>query len=272
MRAVARQVADSLGRSSRLVRTLQPLYQRMLMMRYRGTGIPWSLNGMPCRIDADQRGEMGQSYDAAVAAWLRERVQPGQVAWNVGANVGVYVLQLAHWVGPAGRVVAIEPNPAARAVLERHLAYNGLTERVDVVGAAAGDSPGTATLWAAGSDGMCTIGAANPAVAARAQPVTAPVTTIDALVDAGLPRPDWILMDVEGYELHALRGAERTLARGPGSPRVVVELHPRMWAQHGESAATLDALLARHGRRVVQLRGDGDVHESHMIVALEPVG
>ena len=265
-----RRTADLLGRDNRIVRGMRPLYQQALELAYRGRGMPWSINGVRCRIEPGQRGEMGQRYDAGVAAWLRERVRPGDVAWNVGANVGVYVLQLADMVGPRGHVVAVEPNPAARAILQRHLAYNGLAGRVTVVASAVGAASGQATLYAAGSDGMSALAAPNPVVAASVVPVTVPVTTLDALAAAGLPEPHWIVMDIEGFELAALSGGRELLARRGDALGIVVELHPDLWPHAGTSQQVLDALLAETNRTVQRVRSEEDPGVSHPIVALEP--
>ena len=64
------------------------------------------------------------------AAALLAHVRRGDTVWNVGANVGVYTLQLAHMVGDTGRVVAFEPNPRTIAVLRRNVALNGYEDRV----------------------------------------------------------------------------------------------------------------------------------------------
>src|SRR5690606_33016738 len=96
-------------------------------------GIEWELNGETYRIDPAYRGQVGHRYDAEIADSLRARLRPGQVCFNVGANIGVYALQLSRWLGPGGRVVAFEPNPAAEAVLRRHIEINGLGGQVDVV-------------------------------------------------------------------------------------------------------------------------------------------
>ncbi len=101
-------------------------------------GIARTVNGIPLRVDPVGRHVFTPIYDEGAAACLRDHLREGMEAWNVGANIGVYALQLAHRVGAAGRVVAFEPNPAARAVLARNLAHNSLQSRVEVVPAAVG--------------------------------------------------------------------------------------------------------------------------------------
>src|SRR5206468_7066765 len=103
-------------------------------------GLLAALNRLPVgeravRVDGDRLYAASPDRLLAALAWktgLRERaerrliareVKPGMVAVDVGANLGVHTLALARAVGPAGRVHALEPDPAnfrllARAVTE----------------------------------------------------------------------------------------------------------------------------------------------------------
>jgi hypothetical protein len=60
-----------------------------------------------------------------------------------------------------------------------------------------------------------------------------PMVTLDEIADRLGLTPDWIRMDVQGFELSVLRGARRILAR-PGTPvRIVAEMHPVIWSLNG---------------------------------------
>ena len=119
-------------------------------------GAARTVNGIALRVDPVGRHTFTPIYDAGATAYLRQHLAEGMQAWTVGANVGVYTLQLAHWVGSTGHVVAFEPNPAARAVLTRNVALNGLPGRVEIVPsrwvarrATSPSSPPVRTAWAA---------------------------------------------------------------------------------------------------------------------------
>ena len=159
-------------------------------------------------------------------------------AWNVGANIGVYALQLAHLVGAAGRVVAFEPNPAAREVLVRNIARNSLQSRVEVVPSAVGSAPGTVDFYTSGADGMGRAGRPNPRLSATDR-IEVPVTTLDAFASARGRLPDLVVMDIEGWEIAALEGARSHLGR----TRFIVELHPDAWQWSGHTRADLEGLL-----------------------------
>ena len=79
-------------------------------------------------------------------AWLERSVRPGDVVWDVGANVGVYALLAARLLGEEGEVVAVEPGYASFAALCDNVLLNGLEKRVMPLPLVLGESCRTATL------------------------------------------------------------------------------------------------------------------------------
>jgi FkbM family methyltransferase len=267
----ARAVADLVGRETRLIQALRPAYEQLLEWTTQGRGLRWRINGVPCRIDPRLRDRVAREYEAEVAEFLASHVRPGDLSLNVGANVGAYVLQLAHWSRPDGRIIAFEPNPAAAELLDRHLRFNDLAGRVEVVRFAVGAERGTAVLYAAGADGRARLDEPNPELAGHAKPVSVPVTTIDSFCRERGLRPDWIIIDIEGFEITALRGGRQTLAASP-RPGVVVEMHPSAWQLSGTTRAAAETLLQELRLIPVPLTGQADPLAQHGIVHLAPVG
>ena len=209
-------------------RAREPLVRALLARR----GAARTVNGIPLRVDPVGRHVFTPIYDEGVAAYLRTHLREGMEAWNVGANIGVYALQLAHLVGAAGRVVAFEPNPAAREVLGRNIGRNSLQSRVEVVPSAVGSAPGTVDFYTSGADGMGRAGRPNPQLSATDR-IEVPVTTLDAFASARGRLPDLVVMDIEGWEIAALEGARSHLGR----TRFIVELHPDAWQWSGHTRA-----------------------------------
>jgi FkbM family methyltransferase len=265
----ARRVSGALGRESRLVRSLRPAYERLLDASTRGRGIPWEINGVEYRIDPRYRHRLGQKYDAPVAEFMRERIRPGALCLDVGANVGVYVLQFAHWAGASGRVVAFEPNPGAREVLSKHIRLNGLGSRVEVVPAAVGAKMGDAILFASGADGMSRLGEANELIADTVEEISVPVVTLDNFCESRGLEPDWLLMDIEGFEIAALEGARKIIESRGAELNVVVEMHPGAWESAGTTREAAQELLDEFGLRAVPLTGQRDALGDHGLVYLE---
>jgi FkbM family methyltransferase len=156
-------------------------------------------------------------------------VQRGNLAVDVGANVGIYTYALSR----AGAVVeAFEPQPACTDVLD---AYAGSHAGIHVHHVALGAEPGTATLHVPIDGTRLRAGSAS-LLAGHATSVQQAVTvrTLDsyALDDVAL-----IKIDVEGFELEVLAGAGSTLARS--RPLLLVEIEQRH--HHGP----IDGALAR---------------------------
>jgi len=168
-------------------------------------------------------------------AMLRSLVRPGDVVYDVGANLGLYARYLVSTLH-AGRVVSFEPVADNRALLAANLRLGGIEDRVTVMPMALGDEDGEAEFQvddmqsASGTlskvtGGAACVGRQNLGLG----PLTArvPVRRLDTLMAErdrnGLPLPDVIKIDVEGAEGLLLRGAADLLREH--RPRLLVELH-----------------------------------------------
>jgi FkbM family methyltransferase len=248
-----------------LRRWLDDLRESAIRTAMSGRGLSRVVNGLPLRVDPVGRQTFTPTYDAGATDYLRRELREGMEAWNVGANVGVYTLQLAHWVGATGRVVAFEPNPEARAVLIRNVALNSLQARVEIVASAVGEAPGSVDFFTSGADGMGRAGQANPLLAGTRR-IQVPVTALDQFATARGRKPALVVMDIEGWEIAALRGARSLLA----STRFIVELHPDAWKWSGHTRADLEAILDEAGLDASPVSGQADPLADHGQVVLQP--
>ena len=80
-----------------------------------------------------------QTFDTA----MFEAIKPGDVIWDVGANVGYYTRKFSDSVGSAGQVFAFEPFPATAARLRAELTG---VETVTVLPVALGAETGTVSM------------------------------------------------------------------------------------------------------------------------------
>jgi FkbM family methyltransferase len=254
---LARAASGAIGRESWLIRQLRPAYESTLQILSGERGVPWEINGVPFRIDPRYRNQLGKNYEADVARFLSERIEPGAICFDVGANVGAYVLQLAHWTGPTGRVVGFEPNPLAVEVLSDHVQFNGLEPIVSIEKIAVGSSSGTMTMYCSAADGMSRLAEQNSLLDSAVR-ITVPVVTIDDFCARTGLEHDWILIDIEGFELAALRGAAHTIERCRGSLGLVVEIHPALWASAATTRSDIERFLTETGLRAIPLNGQRD--------------
>jgi FkbM family methyltransferase len=264
---LARAASGAIGRESWLIRQLRPVYESTLQVLGGDHGVPWEINGVPFRIDPRYRSQMGENYEADVARFLSERIKPGAVCFDVGANVGAYVLQLAHWTGPTGKVVGFEPNPRAAEVLATHVQFNRFERIVAIEQAAVGSSSGTTTMYCSAADGMSRMAEQNRLLDSTEQ-ITVPVTTIDQYCARTGTEPDWILIDIEGFELEALRGAAATIERRRERLGLIVEIHPALWASAATDRADVERFLTEKRLRPIPLTGQRDPLAEYGLVNL----
>ncbi len=194
-------------------------------------------------------------------------LKPGGVVLDIGANAGNYSLLFGHCVGATGKVFAFEPAPAAFAGLKRHLQLNALESVVFPLQAAVADRPGEAHFIANGFQGANRLlGSGEKILADHALRV--PCVTVDSFCAAKKIRPDFIKIDVEGFELAVLRGARRTIQSADKEFVLFVELHPGLWPKLGWSRQDLERELADQGLFVEPWDHPGDPWTEDLGVAL----
>lgn len=161
----------------------------------------------------------------------------------MGANVGYYTLTAAMRVGPAGRVLAIEPAPTTAGRLQENASLNGFAN-IMVVQAAISDRPGTCRLQLASNSEACSL--YNVSLDAVGS-VGVRVATLDDLArEVGLHRADLIKIDAEGAEVAVIRGARHLLSMAEAPP-VIIEANPVTLRAAGESIESLRAELEDAG-------------------------
>jgi len=187
---------------------------------------------------------------------LRHFVQPGDFVVDVGANIGRISHALARAVGPAGRVLALEPTPMARRVLEALVRMRGLRQ-VTVLPAAAGDADGELVLLVPFKDDWKPLHQITHVAGtseARGERLTAPCHRLDTLWrQAGEPDVRFIKCDTEGHELCVLAGAEDLLARC--RPTVFCEVEDPYLARQGHTPAMVFARFHGLGYWAFQATG-----------------
>ena len=193
---------------------------------------------------------------------LTEALSEGDVFLDVGANAGYFAIPIATRVGSSGRVVAFEPAADVADQLRAAAREEGVQAWLTVHELALGSEDGSASLRAdpeypADSTKRSLFMSGGPTVG------DVPVRSLDGLVASGVVDVSGglqaVKIDVEGAEMHVLRGMRRTLERT--RPRIVVietiESHLR---RAGSSVAAVHAFMrdlgyaalddARIGRRL----------------------
>jgi FkbM family methyltransferase len=158
----------------------------------------------------------GQPWrSAALRSHYEALIEPGDLAFDVGAHVGNHSRALARL---GARVVAIEPQPGFARWLRWLFRGDPRVAVLELaIGAKAGKaslypSPRTPTVATLSADWIASVSSTRPFSRVRwGSPLEVPVTTLDALIEQhGLPR--FCKIDVEGFEAEILRGLSRPIA------------------------------------------------------------
>jgi FkbM family methyltransferase len=211
-------------RRRRLAWKLRSVFQRDAHLRFDGDLDLWSPTN---NFTAQQVYVFGQR-DPDVFAWLDSFLMPGMVVLDIGANVGAYSLFMSKRISPGGQCHAFEANPRLTPYLLANKENNGLSNLI-LNPVAVGESRGsTSFVQDAWNLGKAHVGDREGSVEL--------VNIDDYLMETGTQRVDFIKVDIEGYELAALRGASRTLGANTDVV-LLVEVVQEHMSRYGFSVA-----------------------------------
>jgi FkbM family methyltransferase len=193
--------------------------------------------------------------------WIA-RFAPGEVLVDVGANVGMYTIWAAKTRGV--RVFAFEPEAQNYALLNRNVLLNGLGDRVKAYCLALSDADGFSELHLSelGAGGSChSLGERVDFAHRPMQPEYSQgciSARLDDLVSRGVvPEPDYVKIDVDGFEPKVIAGAAALLG-GKRLKSLLVEINQNL-PDHMELVTHLHACGYRHDpaqvERVVRKSG-----------------
>jgi FkbM family methyltransferase len=211
--------------------------------------------------------DLAEGIDFAVYLWryepstmraLARLIRPGTSVFDIGANVGVHTVHMAHLVGPQGKVFAFEPTTFAFRKMQYNLALNpGLPERVVATNCFLGPANSESAPTAVYSSWPLKGGASlHPKHLGQPMPTNgvASLSVDEFLAERGNPPIALVKLDVDGYECDVLAGA--TLMMQRDRPIFVMEIAPYALEEHGKSLGDMFAYFTPLGYRFFDERVD----------------
>jgi FkbM family methyltransferase len=188
-------------------------------------------------------------YEPNIAKAIESNLHPGNTFWDVGANVGIFSLFAASLVGPRGNVVSFEPSPHAFDLLCSNIEGN---KTIRALQFGVGNEDNTAMMSVQGAS---TGNSFVKEVVELSQhfhsgvPISqtrVPIHRLDTLLTLldQIPAPTLVKIDIEGFEVEALSGADRLLATK--RPILIIEIHPLQLTLSGSHEEKLFTMLRRH--------------------------
>lgn len=188
-------------------------------------------------------------WEPNLTSWIKDRLLPGDVFIDVGANIGYYSLLASKLVGESGKVVAVEALPQIFNTLANNIKVNS-ANNVRPVNMAVWDkeemlqiftepsSPsGTTTLVEQWADqwhlqAFCRV----------------PAAPLPAILSADeVNRARLIKIDVEGAEWHVISGMKPLIGSCRQDLEIIVEVAPKMLEAEGRTGQDLLDLFAGWG-------------------------
>jgi len=173
---------------------------------------------------------------------MQNLAQPGEIVFDIGANIGDSAIAAAKAVGPAGRVYAFEPNPRIMEYLRANLAFNGV-ENVYTAQMAAGDNFDWVQISDYRGDAVNHVSFGQDGHSVPLVPVSHLVTEDHVAL---------VKIDVEGFEKAVLDGLTPVLDR---VSVLVIEVSDASYARFDTRFVEVCDLLASQGFHLFQKKG-----------------
>ncbi len=143
---------------------------------------------------------------------LLTSIAPKCIVLDIGAHLGMYTIRLAS-ICRKGKIIAVEPDPRNREYLRKNIVLNNL-KNVEIVPYPVSDRSGEKVKFALATvSGYSRIDRMLNDDELLKYIYIETITVDDLIESIDLERVDFIIIDVEGYELHVLRGAKKTIRK-----------------------------------------------------------
>jgi len=219
--------------------------------------IPHHFTGEPFRLHSFQHKGYwyhGKRREGQTMELFRRWVRPGATVLDVGAHIGYVALYLARLVGPAGRVFAFEPGANNLPYLRQNTQG---AANIEIVDQGVGSRCERRTFYLENLTGQNNSflssfkvfeenKARAYAAGVRREAVEVQVVTLDEFCRRRTIRPDFVKIDVEGFEAEVLRGAAWLLS----------EVRPMLMVEIQTAQDEILALARRFGYRVLSPEGN----------------
>lgn len=206
------------------------------------------------------------AYEPDTMAFIESKLPINGAFVDVGANVGLFAIEVASKLATGGKVLAIEASASVFAYLVENLRASGRSNvLVENVAVTAGDTEHT-VFYEAPSHAF---GMGSRAPQFHAAATSRPSVSLDELLRrTNFPVPDVIKVDVEGFEADVFRGGMGCLMGGR-APTVIFEFADWAEARSGGVVGAAQQLLLDAGYELRVLERKGQLSSALEVPMLE---
>jgi FkbM family methyltransferase len=190
-----------------------------------------------------QHLKRGKPWEPHFKTVVQHLVKEGDTVLDCGANFGYNAVIMGKQIGPSGRLFAFEPQRIINQQLSGNMILNNIYNAI-VVHAALGQEQGLTTMSPVPYD-LDWVNIGDTSVGEGGDEVQ--VITLD-MIDS---QPDFIKMDVQGYELFVLLGAENTIKQS--LPDIFIEVEEHQLAKFDVTKDQLFDYIKSFGYRMFRI-------------------
>ncbi len=179
--------------------------------------IPLREEGIGKALYTRQERELDHKYI------MEQEIKPGDVIFDLGANIGYYLLMEDTLLKNSGKIYAVEPDYRNIKVLKRNMELNNVTIDIEIFEAAISDFDGEAEFFLADKTNLNTFN-----ITSNDQYEKVKVQVIEfAKFLKDKENIDLVRMDIEGHEVEVFRSLVKLLKEAPekAPKKIVFETH-----------------------------------------------
>jgi FkbM family methyltransferase len=189
-------------------------------------------------------------FEEAELVFMEKFIKPGDVIFDIGANIGLHALLAGRLSGAGGRVFAAEPVDYIYQRLKENIELNQASN-VCLVKKAFSDKTGTAdiTISLEGFDAWNSLGGQSNMTGNLFKKETIDTISFDDfLTEGNAPVPDFVKIDTEGWEFNVLIGA--TKLKSELGPVLMIEYSDEISSNFGFSTEMVFDKLVEYGYKL----------------------
>jgi len=222
------------------------LFLLILKLKEKKRWIIQEINGNKMLLDITDKGISKDLLyknirEPRCTSFIKNFVNRDDICVDIGANIGYYALIEAKLVGPQGKIYAIEPVEKNFKILKKNIEFNKY-ENIEAYRLAIGSKNEIGFINLSGSSNLHSLLPGSTTLNNKTEQVE--IMTLDEFLK-DKPFPNFIRMDVEGYEEEIIKGMKQIL-RAERPLKMFIELHSFMLKDGGKEL--LEALERAHFR------------------------